>query len=178
MNALKLASLYRNNRAAQIYFDTFAKRRRSFKETTIQDVVDLARRQGWGLPPDAVIEFFAALEEADCGQFVRDDKGARFEWLLKASQVALLARQTPAPKTDEKPEQWASQNIVHTLRLRPDWMLSLELPSDFTPAEAKRLCHFVRSLPLSPNEMFPLPNEMTLSPSDDPSPPDDKTMEA
>ena len=148
MNAQKLARLNADNGAAKLYFATFATRRRSFAQTTIQDVVDLARRQGRGLSPATVEAFFEGLQAAECGQIVRDAAGIHFDWLHKAMRVAQIALETPLETTAQTAQTQAPAPVKHELRLRDDWTLTLELPADFSADEAKRLCHFVKALPL------------------------------
>ncbi len=152
MNVQKLFELQAQNPAAQIYFATFAGRRRSFAQTTVQDVVDLARRQRHPLSPVDVVAFLEGLEDADCGQFVRDEEGERFLWLHKASIVARYALQKHEALAASEPEAAASFLVTHTLRLRADVSLSLQLPPDFSPEEAERVCHFVLALPILSNE--------------------------
>lgn len=159
MNLQKLSQLNENNRAAQLYFATFAARRRSFSQTTVQDVVDLARRQNHALAPSEVEAFFDELEAADCGQFVRDEGGSRFLWLLKANQVARAARQKSPEMVSSTTESVAAPRVLHQWRGRADWTLTLELPPDFSVDEARRLCHFVLALPL---EETLAPHEETM----------------
>ena len=159
MNAQKLAVLARDDRAAKIFFAAYSRRRRSFHETALQEVMDLARRAGIGISPADVTAFFRGLEDAQCGQMLEDAGGPRFEWLVKSTGASKLALQTTLDETALAQSEEDGGAVAHTLRLRADWTLTLELPADFTRAEAKRLCHFVRALPLeeqiSPEEDKP-----------------------
>ncbi len=154
MNLQKLAQLNAENRAAQIYFFVFASRHRSPPRTTVQEVIDLARRERYQpISPGEVEAFFEALEAADCGQFVRDEGEKQFLWLLKVVTVSRAARENHPEFAASAAETPEIEAVSHTLRLRADWILTLELPPDFTPAEAQRICHFVQALPLeSKNE--------------------------
>ena len=151
MNAHKLALLARGDRAAQIFFAAYATRRRSLRATAQQEVMDLARRAGIGLSPADVTAFFRGLEDAQCGQMLGASPNARFEWLVRSTLAAKTALETAIePDTLDAPSAQVP-TTTHHLRLRADWTLCLELPADFTPAEAERLCHFVKSLPLAEN---------------------------
>ncbi len=155
MNSQKLALLVRDDRAAQIFFAAYATRRRSLRETAQQEVMDLARRADIGLSPADVIAFFRALEGAQCGQMSGASPNARFDWLVKSTLAAKTALET-AIEPDALDAPIAQlPTTTHNLRLRADWTLCLELPTDFTPAEAHRLCHFVSALPLSPPPTAP-----------------------
>lgn len=160
MNAQKLALLARDDRAAQIFFAAYSRRRRSFHETELQEVMDLARRAGLGISPADVTAFFRGLEDAQCGQMLQGAGTPRFEWLVKSTAAAKLALKTTLEAVTLAQVEEDSRVVAHTLRLRADWTLSLELPTDFTRAEAKRLCHFVRSLPLEELD-FPDDDEIT-----------------
>ena len=154
MNSQKLALLARDNRAAQVFFTAYSTRRRALKETPLQEIINMAQRANVGLSPADVTAFFRGLEDAQCGQMLENAGRARFEWLVKSTLAAKIALQTPAPEAAETD----SQLIIHTLRLRPDWSLSLALPPDFTLEEAARVCHFVRALPLAPAPNAPEPD--------------------
>lgn len=150
MNAQKLAILARDNRAAQVFFAAYSTRRRALHETPLQEVMTLARHANIGLSPTDVTAFFHGLEDAQCGQILENALSTRFEWLVKSTQAAKLALKTPVEAASSADAGAAPRAVVHTLQLRADWTVSLELPPDFTPEEAKRMCHFVRALPLSP----------------------------
>lgn len=152
MNLQKLAQLNAENRAARLYFGYFAERNRAFPRTSIQDVIDVARRQDQTVSPSEVEAFFEGLRLANCGQFVAEEAGGRFVWLFRATQVARAARQTPFDAASQStlaavaPQPGAP--VTHLLRLRADWTLKVELLADFSADEARRIGHFVLSLPI------------------------------
>ncbi len=156
MNQQKLSQLNAENRAAQVFFAAFAERRRAFPQNSIQDVIDIGRRQNQTIAPAEVEAFFEALEAAECGQTVHDEAGTRFVWVFKATQVSRAAlRVASEPRALSEPLAALPQTgansietVAHALRLRADWTLNLQLPADFTPAEAERVAHFLRALPL------------------------------
>jgi hypothetical protein len=160
MNLQKIQQLHDDNRAARLYFAVHATRRRSLSQTSVQDVVDLARRQGVLLAPSEVETFFQGLEEADCGHYLKDSDGWRFMWLLKSTQVARAAQQKHAPIAAVAE---TSTNVTHTLRLRPDWTLTLELPPDFSLDEAQRVGHFLLALPISASQEITEPQQQSTA---------------
>lgn len=150
MNAQKLALLARDNRAAQVFFTAYSTRRRALHETPLQEVMTLARHANIGLAPADVTAFFLGLQAAQCGQMLENAGVTRFEWLVKSTQTARLALSTSINESADETTGAAARAVVHTLNLRDDWTITLELPPDFTREEAKRLCHFVRALPIHP----------------------------
>ncbi|MBC04375.1 MAG: hypothetical protein CMJ34_13905 [Phycisphaerae bacterium] len=59
-----------------------------------------------------------------------------------------LAAATPAAVATSADESDASQTVRHSLRLRADLTVQIELPINLTDREAERLAHWVQALPL------------------------------
>ncbi len=160
MNVSFLLNLAAENRAASVFFLIFARRRNNPTETSVQDLIDLARKQNVTLSPAEVEAFFAGLEKADCGRFLpgANALATRFVWIVKGVEAAKAALEgqnlewealqaLPALPTEAVAVP-VVEMIAHTLRLRPDLMLSLLLPADLSAAEARRLGLFIAALPL------------------------------
>ena len=104
--------------------------------------------------------------KAGCGRFRVGRRGqpSRFEW---GSAVPSVGRTVtgialPAPEPTAAPEAkpktvstHASNQLVHAYHLRQGLLISLQLPVDLTPHEARRLAVFVRTLPFAEAAQLP-----------------------
>ncbi|MGE0327307.1 MAG: hypothetical protein AB7K71_03355 [Polyangiaceae bacterium] len=104
-----------------------------------------------------LVERLKELDAAGAGRFVAGRRGhpSRFEWqLLPAVRQAALDGSEPEEAKNEAPQAGVPSSpqkpplfIVHQLHLRPNAVAELKLPTDFSTADAERLCALIRLLP-------------------------------
>jgi hypothetical protein len=150
-----LKELYNSDLAARTIFDHLASRQRNSPETSVERLLSFLSEAGPTCSKTEVIQFFKALEEAGCGLFILGRKGrpSRFKWSLNLISVGRAAAGNAAsveamPEVNHEPEHEAS-TLTHKYVLRPDFVLSLELPADLSVSEASRLAEFIKTLPFS-----------------------------
>lgn len=152
--ALRLA--YSNDAGVKSICDEMAQRERNQTETKLARILGRLSNNGSEIRKHEVIAAFRKLEECGCGQYVEGRHGwpSRFVWAvgsLSACQIAQGANATvealPEANTDDEIEAQVD-TITHALRLRDDFIVEIQLPSDFTQRESQRLASFIASLPM------------------------------
>ena len=148
-----LRELYNENENAQAVLDHFASRERNWGTTSVDRILTNLRNEGEDLSRGDLISVFRELEECGCGSFVAGRKGwpSRFEWRVQMVAVGQAAagetEHVEEVSEDEAGEEDTGSLIKHTYRLRPDVTIAIELPTDFTLQEAKRMSRFIETLP-------------------------------
>jgi hypothetical protein len=124
------------------------------EETDVDQIVGAVR-----LERAYVISAMKELTQLGFGQFVvgRHKKPSRMVWKVRLGDLGRYAQGetvefdepeiTPKLSHESETAEHGAQDIVHFYQLRPDRKLSLSLPSDLTPREARRLADFILSLP-------------------------------
>jgi hypothetical protein len=157
VNLAELKKLYDESPSAKAILDHLASRERNRRSMPIDRL--LRRLDGEGLSRGDLIRVFRRLEEIHCGRFVAGRRGhqSRFKWDVGCVDVGRAAagetvkiEAAPSNEADEP----ADDLQEHRFRLRPDLIVSMELPSDLTATEAARLAAFVRTLPFEPPKGF------------------------
>ncbi|HXJ56482.1 MAG TPA: hypothetical protein VNU68_07460 [Verrucomicrobiae bacterium] len=105
----------------------------------------------------ALIGTLRAFAQAGCGRFFagRHGQPSRFVWAVPLATVgAAVVGDTSvssSPKTTRTPaiRGGGPGLFSHPFRLRPDLIVSMNLPNDLTGQEADRLARFVQTLPFS-----------------------------
>jgi hypothetical protein len=101
-----------------------------------------------------VIECLRAIEKIGAGRLIvgRRSSKSRFVPAYSLSEIVSAARgrtsnqsSIPIGSADA-----VSHLVEHRFVLRPNYVLCLSLPSDFTRSEAARLAKFIESLPFEP----------------------------
>lgn len=149
-----LRELYRTDNAARHVFDHFASRERNWRSTSVDTIQSNVNSNSAEVSRGEVISVFRQLEEAGCGTFKTGRKGwpSRFEWdvqMVSVGQAAAGETDDVQDMTDEDNGEQTDALLRHPFRLRPNLSISIELPSDFTDAEASRLADFVKTLPFT-----------------------------
>lgn len=154
-NTEGVRELYKTNPTAAKILDYFANRERS-------GAVQVNRVQG--LFPDLkrseIIATFRQLESLGFGRFLagRRSKGSRFlpkvslrDLGQAAAGADIIVRTVENPiDADDEPatiRHPSISTIRHLFRLRPNFLVQIELPSDLTQKEAERLALNIRALP-------------------------------
>lgn len=101
-----------------------------------------------------IVDVFKALDAANAGRFIvgRRTKPSRFRWGMDWPGVAMHAEDD----ADSDSGGWDHANdpdggevrlVEHRYRLRPNYEVLIELPTNLSQVEASRLADFVRTLP-------------------------------
>jgi hypothetical protein len=164
-----LRTLYTKNEAARAVLDHFAERLYSSKATTADRLRIAIRQSGHDLSRSQAIEFFKALEAANCGRFKVGRKGhpSRFEWtasLITVGQAATgeISKVEELSAVDPglvMEEENSIDFVDHRYWLRPGEVeVSIRLPKDLSMTEATRFAEYVRTLPTKePSPSSPAP---------------------
>ena len=106
-----------------------------------------------------IISALKKMEKVGCGKFIKGSKTAesRFEWLVKSRVAGVIASDDSGDSpiieegidfSDDEQDGEKEDNIMsYFFQIRPGFLVSIDLPSDITDIEAKRLGHFIQSLP-------------------------------
>ena len=153
----KLIDLYEEDEVARRLFDWFSARQKDATETSVDRAAWMTRSQS-----HEIVRVFRELEAAGCGQLILGRKGwkTRFRWNYSVRSLSEAARGHTA-KLDNidvnnvEPEEDMQDSVeitdttkhTHTMQLRSDVTVSIELPSDFTLREAERMAQWLRSIP-------------------------------
>ncbi len=150
MNIEKLKEAYKSNPAVKAICDELASRDRNQNKTRLKRMLQLLwEDEGSELTKSQVINGFRKLEEAECGRYVPGRRGweSRFEWTVKSIEVANAAKgKGPLEPSSPGDNPGDVEMIEHTFVLRPDLVISVDLPDDLTNSEAARLAAFVGAL--------------------------------
>ncbi|HYI08075.1 MAG TPA: hypothetical protein VEK57_03300 [Thermoanaerobaculia bacterium] len=154
-NLERLRQLYDSNRCAKAVLDDLASRGDE-AVTTVERVREALAGAGTSCSRREVIAVFKKLHRIGTGFFIvgRRSRPSRFAPIesLSLAEIGHAARGDSAPGRDRAPGPGAADLqpagvIVHRFVLRPDFLLTVELPSDLTRAEAARISEFIKSLP-------------------------------
>lgn len=155
-----LARLYEERADFARVFDYLASRKRNSNELVVDRLVEEPTLEELGAKSSrrkAIIDFFRRLESIGAGKLIvgRGRRKTRFQWvrqvtMLEAAAAARAGKAT-APgeaetrSTTERVEK--STLLLHQFALRPEFVVRLQLPPDFTGLEANRLSTFIQALP-------------------------------
>lgn len=153
-----LKRLYTNGPVAKAALDYLSGRQKNSRWTKVDRLERQLGQAGHQFSRRDVIGFMKQLEQQRCGKFVIGRRGqpSRFEWDMNMISVAKASRgeeQSVEPldpvemPRDEEEEDVPAGTLRHPYRLRPDLVISLDLPSDLTAREAARLAEFIKTLP-------------------------------
>lgn len=153
METEKLKGAYAQNKVVQAICDHLAERDKNQNETKLHRMLRHLANDGFDLKKSEVIAAFRALEESGCGKYVEGRHGwpSRFVWEVKSLEVSAAARGKQALERDpvENGDALAEdvELLEHSFVLRPDVVITIELPTDLTRSEANRLAAFIQALP-------------------------------
>jgi hypothetical protein len=153
----KLKLHYRQNKGVQAICDHLSAREKNQTETKLRRILWRLESEGLDFRKTEIIAAFRALEEAGCGRYVEGRHGwpSRFVWAVPSLDVSSAARGHQALEPDASSDENLQRSkdddelIEHTFVLRPDIVVSLELPSDLRTGEAVRLAAFIQALPFA-----------------------------
>jgi hypothetical protein len=152
-----LRVLNEKSEVAQAFFDWAVNRQKDTVETRIDRLAykaNIDRRDA--------IDLSHQLEDIGCGKFIVGRRGgkSRIQWNFSLRSVAEAAKGQAMElqkvqskhtgveeEEDEETSAVAEHMIRHGYQLRPDIVVTIDLPEDFSKKEAERLAAFVQSLP-------------------------------
>lgn len=148
----KLRDMYQNDPVAKLVFDHWATRVRNRTETSIDSLLASLDSKGQESSRPELIRFLRELQELGCGSFITGRKGhpSRFKWKVGMTSISNAAAGkdvTLEPITENDKEEADDDLLAHTFFLRPNLAVIINLPADFSSAEAARLADFIKSLP-------------------------------
>jgi len=149
MNTELLLEEYQENRVLKSICDNLANRPKNQNETLLHRMLAHLESDGLDIKKSDVIAAFRKLEETECGQYVEGRHGwkSRFVWNVKSKHVASVARGEDSDSPLYDPEEYSDEEMIeHTYCLRPELIISFELPTDISLKETQRLSQFVGSL--------------------------------
>lgn len=155
VNIEGLRDMYRQNPVARAFLDHAAQRERDRAETTVDRIHAVLKGEGSDPSRAEVVSIFQLLETLGCGKFIigRRGKASRFAWSASIADVGRAAvgeQQTVSeiPETASEAIEASAELLAHRYYLRPEMMVSIDLPVDLTMFEADRLAAFIKSLPM------------------------------
>lgn len=120
-------------------------------ETTIDEL-----RAALAITKSDVKQLVDGIRELKLASFIVGRKGfpSRLRWLYRLPTIAATARgRASMPVAIANSIISERQAIKHSFRLRPDYVVDIELPEDLTPLEADRFAKFVLTLPFNGDQL-------------------------
>lgn len=111
--------------------------------------------EGTPLSHADVVSGFRALESVGVGKYVEGRRGWKSRFAFTEPVTAIVKLLDGETMTDSELETLelaaseSSDSVHHTFVLRPDFLVAIELPTDVTEFEAKRLSKFIECLPFA-----------------------------
>lgn len=154
LNEKAINGLYNSNVYAKAIFHELANMPRQ-DETVLDAIENKLAKSGKSVPRREIVNFFKSLQDFGAGEMIVGRKGhaSRFHWQVDSinlSSIDASFPKTPAPiNTAPDPLTAGAPTVLisHRFQLRPDLVISIQLPSDITTNEAFRLGQFINSLP-------------------------------
>ncbi len=153
MNIEALKKIYNDNEAVKSICDHMSDRSKNQNETALHRITHYLEQEGAEFKRSDLIAAFRLLENAECGRYVEGRHGwkSRFVWSVKSKLVAGAAQGTETKaaliaEEDIEEEIFEEEMLEHVYLLRPDLVITIELPADLSRNEAQRLSQFIDSL--------------------------------
>lgn len=152
-NGRAINALFITNAIAQIVLKELSAMPRQ-DETLIENFEQKIVRKHEEVSRREIVSVFKRLEEYGAGEFIPGRRGhpSRFRWEVDSLNIGEESTNpTPAAPAvtaaNHITESPKTLLISHHYQLRPDLLISLNLPTDITTTEASRLGQFINSLP-------------------------------
>lgn len=151
-----IRGLYASDEIARFFFDQWAERQKNSWTSTVDHLLHVARIEGTPFGRGEVVRFLKSLQEAGCGTFRAGRRGAksRIEWGVSLISVGRAAsgedlEVEAVPEDTPETEEADAPLLRHEFQLRPEMRISVELPTNLTAEEARRLAAFIGTVPFS-----------------------------
>lgn len=156
VNETRLKEVYEVSEVAKAFLDHMAARQRNQSETKVDRTLVILSGESIDFARGDIVGLFQHLQEAGCGQFIIGRRGwpSRFVWSVGSLAASRLAsgevQEVEDITTDEEGDGGSEREefASHSFNLRPDLVVTMDLPADLSTKEAERLSLFVRSLPM------------------------------
>jgi len=157
LNEKALNGLYDSNPTARVILRELSTMARQ-DETNLDKLEDRLLGKGKEVDRRELVKIFKLLQHFNVGEFIPCRRGhpSRVRWGVNSVRIGavdvslpetIAGKQALAAVTAEVPDfAQPTVHISHRFQLRPDLSITLQLPSDLTPAEAQRLSTFVSAL--------------------------------
>lgn len=128
-------------------------------ETIMDDFESGLAQKGKIIPHRKLVEFFKKLADFGAGEFIvgRKRHPSRFRWEVDSIKIAANygthGEHSPTIQHPNRPEAGRAIDsaptklLKHHYALRPELIITFQLPADLNSAEVVRLCQFLTSLP-------------------------------
>jgi hypothetical protein len=147
----KLRQYYKTNPAARLLLGYFARRQQG-RVVTVDRLEQVKSDGDEKLAREEIIDVLKQLADWGLGEFRAGRRGhpSRFIWSASMSSVGEAAAgrgtiEDVVPQVEDGEEE--IRTLQHPFRLRPDYVVTMNLPMDITLREATRLADFVKALP-------------------------------
>jgi hypothetical protein len=128
--------------------------------TTVSGAISILQDSQISVSRNLVVHLFKQLQRLECGRFVvgRHNNYSRMIWnidLRELRSVFPLDMEAAASKSSANQQPAFNESkhparlVPHQFYLRESQLIKFDLPSDFSPIEARRLGKFLESLPLT-----------------------------
>lgn len=156
VNEKAINGLYHSDHIAHTLLNELAKMPRQ-DETYLDELEKKLMKDKRAVPRRQLVGFFKRLEDFGVGELIVGRKGhaTRFHW--EVDSLAIARPDEPQPAQIPPPPIGGLEGlpisagpvvlISHRFQLRPELVITVQLPSDITTVEADRLSGFLRSLP-------------------------------
>jgi len=126
------------------FWNHIAKRFGDARETSVDVLEKSLRAEYRDVDRGYVIAALKALAKLGLGTFKtgRRGKPSRMTWVDKPRNIG------PGFGIDRSASESIPRTVEHEIALRPDVFAKIRIPSDITPAEAARICEFLRLIPI------------------------------
>lgn len=156
-NEKALSGLYHSSKEGRIILNELATMPR--QQETLLESLEKRLAGHKEITRRGIVTFFKTLETFGVGEFIPGRRGhsSRFKWEVDSVNVSRLDVEFPNGngepvqaeqyKHEQGKHEQGSNVITHKFQLRPEMVVSINLPSNITVSEAARFCKFIESLP-------------------------------
>ncbi len=159
----QLQALYAESEVTKSFFEILARRTNDAKTTKVDRMSALLNKENVAATRQEILRIMKRLEELSLGRYIpgRHSSPSRFEWSTSALAAAKAAigqssdldlSLPPGPEASDE-DEIEQDSLEHRFHLRPELQVVIELPVDFSPQEAERLAAFIRTLPITREEV-------------------------
>lgn len=152
----ELRLLYSRDNTARLFLDSLLNRKKNSRQTSVERAITLLAGNA---SRAEVVKMFQEFETIGCGVFKNGRRGqpSRIEWnasLPSIGQAATGKIESVTSVSDEvagdlTDDDESYEVLTHSFHLRPDMIIELDLPIDFSDSEAQKVADFVKTLPFN-----------------------------
>lgn len=152
----QLRAAYEADEAVQAVCDVLCTYQRGLLQIMTHRLCMHLDNAGYDLKRSQVIAVLRTLEQIGLGKYIEGRHGwkSRFSFNDGVTVVANLLESDGIVTIEEELDEEGAKSeriIEHTFNLRPDLIVSIELPADLSEFEAQRLSQFVGCLAFQPD---------------------------